>query len=163
MRQSNSPYGTQPSNSSKRLGSMFFHLEEVILDGYGYLTELTWRFVRHGVVTKQYYPVRHPGSTDLDASLAQIQPDYRPPRRYSDLVVCTAFLTDYEGLPPGTPIFGASEKQIQTLRAYLANLPRTDRSYEVMLRPLQDYYTPEGATAIMSSMAQDRQDALRSR
>lgn len=163
MTQSNHQCATRRFNSSKRCGRMFFHLDEITLGGARYLTELTWRYGRGKVGVSSHYPVRHPGAQEADALAKAVQPDYRPPYRYNDMVVATAFLIDYATLPPGTSIYGGSPEQLRALQDYLGHVPWKNRSYTTRLRLVQDGYGAEDATKIMSMLAEVRQNVLGAR
>jgi type II secretory pathway predicted ATPase ExeA len=142
---------------------VFFHLEEIKLGGCAYLTELTWMCGSVGREITSHYPVRHPGSRELDDSITSIQPDYVPAHRYSDLVIGTALLVDFDAQPKGTMILGTSEKQAQALKAYLMSVPRQDLRFIKMIRSMHDIYVQAEVDAMQARLGEIRQEAMRSR
>lgn len=160
MSQSPHPFETRPSNSSSRSAEVYFALEEMRLGGDAYLTELTWSYRLARDSFDSYYPVRHPGAEEADELLVQMDPSYRPPQRYTGIVIAQSFLTDYDSLPKGTPIYGTSIDQCLALEEYLSVVPRIDRSYIDNFRVMEQELPDPTVRGMIESLRAIRTNSL---
>jgi hypothetical protein len=161
MTQSHHPFGTRRSNSSKRSAEVYFNLEEIEIGGDCFLTELTWSYQISGMNFEQHYAVRHPGSAETDAALRQLSPDYQPPHRWSAIVVSKAFLTDYEALEPGTPIYGVTIDQCLALEDYISRVPDVTEGFFQNIRLLDQVYGSDMVRGIKESLQGIRDKSIR--
>lgn len=161
MTQSPHPFGTRPSNSSKRFADVYFNLEEIKVGGETFLTELTWSYRMIGQSFDQHFAIRHPGSAEADALIKDLDPSYKPPHRWSAIVVAKAFLTDYEALPKGTAIIGPTIEQCLALEEYLSVLPDVSRDYISHFRVLDQEFGPDMVRGINESLRTIRTNAVR--